>query len=159
MLLSISEFHDDCPEASSLRDGDRNRRIIGPTTNMRRQCLGDRDFEERRRRAGHDDARYDLRRTSSPEKSEHTHEITHLFHQGSLAFSLCKLLWLKAATAPATAVFVLCGFPQAPSSCPPEQQEAFRSETYRQYRHHFTCSPQMTGGPSTETRQLGEDES
>ncbi len=43
MLHSTSEFHDDCPEASSLRDGDGKEqayntgftRRIGPTTNMK----------------------------------------------------------------------------------------------------------------------------
>jgi len=56
----------------------RNRRItighagfvrgIGLTANVRRQSLGDRNFEESGRRPGHDDARHDLRDTSSQER-------------------------------------------------------------------------------------------
>lgn len=41
---------------------------IGPIANMSRQSLGDWNFEERGRRADHDDAGHDLRGTSSQKK-------------------------------------------------------------------------------------------
>jgi len=76
MLHSTSEFQDDCSKASSLHDGDGNRRVtIGHNSVSVTGILT---------KEGDVPAmygRHDLRVDKVSEKSGHTHEITRLFFQ------------------------------------------------------------------------------
>jgi hypothetical protein len=55
---------------------------IGPMANMSGQSSGDGNFKERGRRARHDNAGYDLRRTVSQKRVNNLAiKMTHLFHQ------------------------------------------------------------------------------